>query len=129
MSSAGRSGGGAPSGCLFCRIARKEIDAKVVFEDDEVLAFRDINPQAPTHVLVIPKRHITVTDDLGPGDDALVGRLVRTGVEVAKKEGLAGGASARGYRLVFNAGPDSGYAVFHIHLHVLGGRRMSWPPG
>jgi histidine triad (HIT) family protein len=119
----------APADCLFCRIARKEIESKVVFEDEDCLAFRDINPQAPTHVLVIPKRHVTVTDDLAPADDSLIGKLVRMGVEVAKREGLAGGTRERGYRLVFNAGPDSGYAVFHIHLHVLGGRRMSWPPG
>ena len=115
--------------CLFCRIARKELDAQVVREDDDVIAFRDISPQAPTHVLVIPKKHIACTDDLSPDDDALVGKVVRTGVEVAKAEGAAGGTSERGYRLVMNAGPDSGYAVFHLHMHVLGGRKMTWPPG
>jgi len=111
--------------CLFCRIAAKEVPARLVREDAEVVAFRDINPQAPTHVLVIPRRHIASVTELSPGDDALVGRLVRTGVEVARSEGLG----ERGFRLVFNAGPDAGYSVFHVHLHVLGGRRMSWPPG
>jgi histidine triad (HIT) family protein len=80
-------------------------------------------------VLVIPHRHITCTDDLAPGDDALVGKLIRTGVEIAKREGHACGTSERGYRLVLNAGPDAGYSVFHVHLHVLGGRRLAWPPG
>ena len=119
----------APSDCLFCKIVAKEIEAKIVHEDEATLAFRDINPQAPTHVLVIPKRHITCLDDLAPGDDALVGKLIRTGVEIAKKEGHAGGPTERGYRLVMNAGPDTGYSVFHVHLHVLGGRKMTWPPG
>ncbi|MHC4202646.1 MAG: histidine triad nucleotide-binding protein, partial [Planctomycetota bacterium] len=116
----------APSDCLFCKIVAKEIEAKIVHEDEDTLAFRDINPQAPTHVLVIPKRHVTCLDDLEPGDDALAGKLIRTGVGIAKKEGHAGGPTERGYRLVFNAGPDTGYSVFHIHLHVLGGRTMTW---
>ncbi len=115
--------------CLFCRIVRGEIPAEVVHDDDDVLAFRDVAPQAPTHVLVIPKRHVACLDDLVPEDDALAGKLVRVGVEVAKAEGLAGGPSERGYRLVMNAGPDAGYSVFHVHLHVLGGRKLAWPPG
>ncbi len=115
--------------CIFCRIAKKEIEADVVLEDEDVIAFRDVNPQAPTHVLVIPKRHIECLDDLAPADDALVGKLVRTGVEVAREAGLAGGTSEKGYRIVMNAGPDAGYSVFHVHLHVLGGRKMGWPPG
>jgi histidine triad (HIT) family protein len=119
----------APSDCLFCKIVAKEIEAKIVHEDEDTLAFRDINPQAPTHVLVIPKRHVTCLDDLEAGDDALAGKLIRTGVEIAKREGHAGGPTERGYRLVMNAGPDTGYSVFHVHLHVLGGRQMTWPPG
>ncbi len=111
--------------CLFCRIVGKEIPADVVREDDDILAFRDVNPQAPTHVLVIPKRHITSAVDLAPEDDALVGKVVRTGVEIAKAEGHG----ERGFRLVFNAGADAGYSVFHVHLHVLGGRKLEWPPG
>ncbi len=115
--------------CLFCRIARGEMKSDIVREDDDIVAFRDINPQAPTHVLVIPRRHITCLDDLAPEDDSLIGKMIRTGVETAKAEGCAGGAGERGYRLVFNTGPDTGYSVFHVHLHVLGGRKMSWPPG
>ncbi len=119
----------APSDCLFCKIVAKDVEAKIVHEDEDTLAFHDINPQAPTHILVIPKRHVTCLDDIEAGDDALVGKLIRTGVEIAKKEGHAGGPTERGYRLVFNAGPDTGYSVFHVHLHVLGGRKMTWPPG
>jgi len=115
----------AAKSCLFCRMVSGEIAPDVVREDDDLLAFRDINPQAPTHVLVIPKRHVASVTDLAEGDDALVGRMIRAGVEIAKVEGLG----ERGFRLVLNAGPDSGYSVFHVHLHVLGGRKMSWPPG
>ena len=111
--------------CLFCRIVKKEMPAEIVREDDDLVAFRDINPQAPTHVLVIPRRHISSTVDLTADDDALVGKLVRTGVDIAKSEGHG----RRGFRLVFNAGPDAGYSVFHVHLHVLGGRELTWPPG
>ena len=111
--------------CLFCDIVAGKIPAKVVHQDDAVLAFRDINPQAPTHVLVIPKRHITSLNDLTEGDDGLVGRLVRTGKDIAKQEGLA----ERGFRVLFNAGPDAGYSVYHIHLHLVGGRKLGWPPG
>jgi histidine triad (HIT) family protein len=111
--------------CLFCRIVRREIPASVVFEDDELLAFNDINPQAPTHVLIIPKRHIDSLNDLASGDDALVGTLVRRAAALAKERGL----SAGGYRTVFNTNRDAGQTVFHIHLHLLGGRSMAWPPG
>jgi len=111
--------------CIFCKIAAKEMNADIVFQDDDVIAFRDINPQAPTHVLVIPKRHITNPNDLVEGDDALIGKIVRTGKDIAAKEGLA----KNGYRLVFNSGEDAGYSVLHVHLHVLGGRKMEWPPG
>jgi histidine triad (HIT) family protein len=111
--------------CIFCKIASGQMDAQTVYQDDDVIAFRDINPQAPTHILVIPRRHIGSPNDLAEGDDALVGKVVRTGTRIAAEQGLA----EPGYRLVFNAGPDAGYSVFHVHLHVLGGRPMSWPPG
>ena len=111
--------------CLFCKIVRREIPASVVFEDDELLAFNDINPQAPTHILIIPKRHVDSLNDLAPGDDALVGTLVRRAAAIAMERGL----SAGGYRTVFNTNRDAGQTVFHIHLHLLGGRSMTWPPG
>ena len=111
--------------CIFCKIVAGEVPAKVVHQDDDVLAFRDIDPKAPTHVLVVPKRHIASINDVSGRDDALLGKIVRTGRDIAAAEGLA----ERGYRLVLNAGPDAGYSVFHIHLHVMGGRAMTWPPG
>lgn len=110
--------------CLFCQIVEGKVPAKVAYQDDEVLAFHDIDPQAPTHVLIVPRRHITSTDDLAEGDDALVGRLVRRARDIAKEKGLG-----NGYRLVFNNGEDAGYSVHHIHLHLVGGRRLGWPPG
>ena len=112
-------------GCIFCRIARGEMKSEVVAEDEETLAFRDVNPQAPTHVLVIPREHVGNLTDLGPERAELAGRLVLKGVEVARAEGLA----ERGFRLVLNSGPEAGQSVFHVHLHVLGGRKMDWPPG
>ena len=111
--------------CLFCQIVEGKIPAKVAFQDDQVMAFHDIDPKAPTHVLVIPKRHIADLNQLAAGDDALVGRLVRTARDIAKEQGL----SERGYRLNFNCGDDAGYSVHHIHLHLLGGRTFAWPPG
>jgi histidine triad (HIT) family protein len=111
--------------CLFCQIVEKKVPAKVAFEDDQVLAFHDIRPQAPVHVLVIPKKHVTSLLDLTDGDDALVGTVVRRARELARELGLA----ERGFRLVFNAGDDAGYSVYHIHLHLLGGRPLGWPPG
>ncbi len=111
--------------CLFCKIARREIPAALVYEDERVIAFNDINPQAPTHVLVVPKRHIATLNDLGTEDDRLVGELVRRATAIAAERGLARG----GYRTVFNTNRDAGQTVFHIHLHLLGGRGMSWPPG
>ncbi len=111
--------------CIFCRIARKKMKNEVVSEDEETLAFRDVNPQAPTHVLVIPKEHIERLTDLGPERAGFIGRLVLKGVEVARAEGL----SERGFRLVLNCGAEAGQSVFHVHLHVLGGRKMGWPPG
>jgi histidine triad (HIT) family protein len=111
--------------CLFCEIVAGRIPAKVVHQDDHVLAFHDIDPKAPTHVLVIPKRHITSILDVSEGDDALVGRLVRTARDIARQSGL----DPRGFRLVFNCGDDAGYSVYHIHLHLVGGRKLGWPPG
>jgi histidine triad (HIT) family protein len=111
--------------CLFCKIIDRKIPASIVYEDDRVLAFNDINPQAPTHVLVIPKRHIATLNDLEPEDDPIAGELVRRAALIAKERGI----SAGGFRTVFNTGAGSGQTVFHIHLHLLGGRTMTWPPG
>ena len=111
--------------CLFCEIVAGRIPSKKAFEDEQLLAFHDITPQAPTHVLVIPKRHITSLTELEPGDDALVGAMLRRGTAIAKEAGLG----ERGFRLTMNCGDDAGYSVYHIHLHVLGGRHFGWPPG
>jgi histidine triad (HIT) family protein len=111
--------------CLFCRIIRREIPASIVYEDDRVLAFNDINPQASTHVLVVPKKHIPTLNDLGAGDDQIVGEVVRRAAAIAAERGVAAG----GFRTVFNTNVDAGQTVFHIHLHLLGGRPLSWPPG
>jgi histidine triad (HIT) family protein len=111
--------------CLFCKIIRREIPGSIVYEDERVLAFNDINPQAPTHVLVVPKRHIATLNELSTEDDRLVGELVRRASAIASERGL----SAGGYRTVFNTHRDAGQTVFHIHLHLLGGRAMGWPPG
>jgi len=111
--------------CLFCKIVRREVPGKIVFEDEQLLAFEDINPQAPTHVLVIPKRHIESLNVLEASDDGIVGEIVRRAAAIAKDRGIAAG----GYRTVFNTNRDAGQTVFHIHLHLLGGRSMAWPPG
>jgi histidine triad (HIT) family protein len=111
--------------CLFCRIARKEIPAKLVHEDDDVVAFDDINPQAPVHVLVVPRRHVASLNELEAGDDALVGKLLRVAAGIARARGVA----EPGWRAVVNVGKEGGQLVFHVHLHVLGGRPMFWPPG
>lgn len=111
--------------CLFCEIAAGRIPAKTAYEDETVVAFHDINPQAPTHVLLIPRKHVTSLNDLTPEDDSLVGSLVRRARDLAAQMGLA----ERGYRLVLNCGPDAGYSVYHVHLHLVGGRALGWPPG
>jgi histidine triad (HIT) family protein len=111
--------------CLFCDIVAGRRSARRLHEDDEVLAFHDIRPQAPHHVLVVPKRHVTSLLDLTDRDEALVGHMVRTARQLASTLGIA----ERGFRLVFNCGEDAGYSVFHIHLHLLGGRPLGWPPG
>jgi histidine triad (HIT) family protein len=111
--------------CTFCEIVAGRTSAKKAFESDAIMAFHDIKPQAPVHVLIVPKRHITSLTDLTSGEDALLGTLVRTARDLARESGLA----ERGFRLVFNCGDDAGYSVYHIHLHLLGGRRFGWPPG
>lgn len=111
--------------CLFCRIIAGEIPSKRVYEDAELIAFEDVNPQAPLHCLVVPRRHVATLNDLSEGDDGLVGALVRRAAAIARERGLDRG----GYRTVFNCNSDAGQTVFHIHLHVLGGRRLGWPPG
>ncbi len=113
------------SDCLFCKIGSGQIPSKVVMQDDEVLAFEDLNPQAPVHVLVIPKLHIGDLTEAATGDQALLGRLLKTATLVAKKKGI----TESGYRVVANTGRGAGQSVFHLHLHVLGGRHMAWPPG
>ncbi len=111
--------------CLFCRIIAGESPSSKVYEDDEVFAFNDINPQAPLHVLIVPKRHIATVNDLAPGDEALVGTLVRRAAAIAAENGYA----ERGYRTVFNCNAEAGQTVFHVHLHLLAGRSLGWPPG
>ena len=111
--------------CLFCEIAAGRAPARMVHADDRLVAFHDIRPQAPTHVLVIPRRHITSLQDLTPEDDDTVGALVRQARDIAREMGL----DERGFRVVMNCGDDAGYSVYHIHLHLLGGRPLSWPPG
>ena len=111
--------------CLFCKIVAGEIPADIVYQNDAVLAFRDINPQAPTHVLVIPRKHIATINDLGADDKDVVGEMFLAAAAIAKAEGIAD----EGYRVVMNCNAGAGQTVFHIHLHVLGGRRMDWPPG
>ncbi|KTD81599.1 histidine triad nucleotide-binding protein [Legionella waltersii] len=111
--------------CLFCKIAAGEIPSTVVFEDNDLMAFRDIRPQAPTHVLVIPKKHIATINDAHDDDQQLLGQLILSAKNIARTLGL----SEEGYRLVFNINSGGGQEVYHIHLHLLGGRQMTWPPG
>ena len=111
--------------CLFCKIASGDIPADIIFEDDFSVAFRDINPQAPTHVLVIPRRHIPTINDLSADDTADIGRLYLAAGKIAAEEGFA----EPGYRVVMNCNAAAGQTVFHVHLHLLGGRQFNWPPG
>lgn len=111
--------------CIFCRMVSGEINPDVVYQDEQILAFRDINPQAPVHVLIVPRRHIATTNDLDGEDATLAGRLILAGREIAVSEGVA----ESGYRLVFNCNEGAGQSVFHLHLHLLAGRRLGWPPG
>jgi histidine triad (HIT) family protein len=110
--------------CLFCKIVAKELPAEIVLDRDDVLAFRDVNPQAPTHVLVVPKEHLPSLEALGTGHERLLASLVDAVNEVARANGVDGG-----FRMVTNVGPAAGQSVDHLHLHVLGGRAMTWPPG
>ncbi|HVF44170.1 MAG TPA: histidine triad nucleotide-binding protein [Pyrinomonadaceae bacterium] len=111
--------------CIFCKIVAGTIPAKLIFEDERAVAFGDINPQAPTHALVIPRKHIASLAEAGEGDESLLGHLLRVAARVAREEGHAEG----GYRTIINTGPDAGQTVFHIHVHVLAGRTLTWPPG
>jgi histidine triad (HIT) family protein len=111
--------------CLFCRIIAGEIPASKVYEDDRLVAFNDVNPQAPMHVLIVPREHIETLNDLSHGHDALIGEMTRRAAALAGERGYA----ASGYRTVFNCQRDAGQSVFHIHLHVLAGRTLRWPPG
>ncbi len=111
--------------CIFCKIAAGEIPAEKVYEDDAVVAFRDLGPQAPTHILVIPRKHIATLNDLQSDDEAVVGRMVGAAAQIAAEQGIA----EDGYRTVMNCNAAGGQTVFHIHLHLLGGRAMTWPPG
>jgi len=113
------------SECIFCKIAAKKIPARIIHEDDLAIAFEDINPQAPVHTLIIPKKHISTALDITEADHALIGQLFHAAARIAKDKGIAD----KGFRLVMNTNADAGQAVFHIHLHLLGGRSMHWPPG
>ncbi|MCI0419869.1 MAG: histidine triad nucleotide-binding protein [Acidobacteria bacterium] len=113
------------SDCLFCKFVRKEIPTRVVFEDDSCLAFEDINPKAPVHVLVIPKKHVASINVMTMEDEAVLGHLAFAARQIALEKKI----DQSGYRAVFNTGPDAGQSVFHIHLHLLGGRPLAWPPG
>lgn len=111
--------------CIFCKILEKKIPAKIIYEDDLVIAFEDVNPQAPVHALIIPRKHISTNLDITEKDNALTGRMFQAANKIAVDKGIA----ERGFRLVMNCNPESGQTVFHVHLHILGGRHMHWPPG
>jgi histidine triad (HIT) family protein len=114
-----------PENCLFCKIARGEIPATIIYSDEGAVAFRDINPQAPTHVLVIPREHLDSLNEAEAHDAAMLGRLLQAAAKVARQEGL----DESGFRTVINTGAGAGQTVFHLHLHILGGRGLAWPPG
>jgi histidine triad (HIT) family protein len=111
--------------CLFCNIIKGDIPANITYQDDQVIAFQDINPQAPHHQLIIPRKHIATLNDANESDCALIGHMVQSAAQIAKKLGI----SDEGYRLVFNCNKGAGQTVFHIHAHLLGGRQLNWPPG
>jgi histidine triad (HIT) family protein len=111
--------------CIFCRIIARDLPGEIVHEDDAVVAFRDISPQAPTHIVLVPRKHIPSTNELVAEDDRIMGHLLRVAAELAKKEQI----DQRGYRLVLNCGAEAGQSVDHIHVHLLGGRGLTWPPG
>ncbi|MFH1412373.1 MAG: histidine triad nucleotide-binding protein [Candidatus Omnitrophota bacterium] len=111
--------------CIFCKIGRGEIPAEIVYETEEVVAFKDLDPQAPLHVLIIPKKHIATMNDIGPADDGIAEEIFSAARKIADNENI----SADGYRLVVNCNKSAGQEVFHLHAHLLGGRKFSWPPG
>lgn len=111
--------------CIFCKIVSGEIPANKIYEDDEALAFHDVTPQAPIHVLIIPKEHMDSLNDAGKGDEALLGRMIRLAPKIANQLGIA----ENGFRTCINTGGDGGQSVFHLHIHLLGGRHLGWPPG
>ena len=111
--------------CLFCKIRDGEIPSDLVYENDDILAFKDVNPQAPTHILIVPRKHIASINDLEDEDAEIMGKMLLAAQDIAGFEGVAAG----GYRLVVNCNADAGQTVFHIHMHLLGGRNLSWPPG
>ncbi|MEW6161766.1 MAG: histidine triad nucleotide-binding protein [Nitrospirota bacterium] len=111
--------------CVFCRIIEKELPAKIIYEDDLSVAFEDVNPQCPVHTILIPKKHISTNLDIKEEDNALIGHLFQVANRIARDKGIA----ERGFRLVMNCNPESGQTIYHLHLHLLGGRRMYWPPG
>jgi len=111
--------------CLFCKIIERKIPSTIVYENDRIIAFDDINPQAPTHILIVPKRHIPTLNEVGVEDDQIIGELVRRAAAIAKEKGF----SETGYRTLFNTNRGAGQTVFHVHLHLLGGRPLTWPPG
>ncbi|WP_333654086.1 histidine triad nucleotide-binding protein [Dissulfurispira sp.] len=113
------------SDCIFCKIIDKKIPARIIYEDEHALAFEDVNPQAPVHTLVIPRKHIPTLLDIKEEDNNLIGHLVKVANKIANDKGIA----ERGFRVVINCNPESGQTVYHIHLHILGGRQMHWPPG
>ncbi len=113
------------SDCLFCKIAEGEIPTELILEQENIVAFRDINPQAPTHILIIPRKHISTLNDLKADDAELIGELILAAKELAEKEGIA----ESGYRTGFNCNADAGQTVWHVHLHLMGGRKFNWPPG
>ncbi|HJR08732.1 MAG TPA: histidine triad nucleotide-binding protein [Pyrinomonadaceae bacterium] len=115
----------AEQDCIFCKVVAGEIPADVIYQDDRALAFRDINPQAPVHALVIPREHLDSLDDAAGSDERLLGHLLRVAARVANEQGL----SESGYRTIINTGAGAGQSVFHLHVHVVGGRKLSWPPG
>ncbi len=111
--------------CMFCRIAERKVPSEIVYEDDQIVAFHDINPQAPIHILIIPRRHVMSLEELKEADAPLLGHMMLIGAKIARDRDVGDS----GYRIVFNTGMHGGQTVFHVHLHLLGGRSMSWPPG
>jgi histidine triad (HIT) family protein len=118
-------GGDSMSECLFCGIIEGKIKGDIVYQDDSVVAFKDVGPKASVHILIVPRKHIATVLDLGPSDGALIGDIFRVAAKLAAEQGIA----QKGFRVVVNCGSDAGQTVFHLHYHLLGGRHLSWPPG